>query len=245
MDYDRDVGMAVTGEVEILSKTGVELLIHQNPTHRTLCVTCFGRWSPLGLPNLLFTMAGQMSIGGDATISYLTTRTKTKEGKWIGCPEVKDWNSRNIQQEQRDKAMYCRDDQATCLSCKDSKMACDRKAQFLFESTCDQFFPTMDLFLEVYDCPPSVQSKTYQKTANKQLRRSVRQRRWGGGKLTSESDIRAARVADKSQVKAGATKTKEPHSGFDVGHESCWARHERGGAIWWPRTNRLETNIGF
>ncbi|KAK7040604.1 hypothetical protein R3P38DRAFT_2513583 [Favolaschia claudopus] len=116
-------------------------------------------------------------------ISYLTTRTKTKNGKWIGCEEVKEWNARNTKscgrcrKSRGIKPCIVEDDQPSCLSCKESKMACDRKAQFLFEATSDQFFPTMALFLEVYDCPPLVQSKTYQKTANKQLRRSVRQRK--------------------------------------------------------------------
>ncbi|KAK7046698.1 hypothetical protein R3P38DRAFT_2875301 [Favolaschia claudopus] len=116
-------------------------------------------------------------------ISYLTTRTKTKDGKWIACQEVKEWNARNPQ-----KCIRCansrvfrlcvvEDDQPSCLSCRDSKMACDRKPQFLFEATCEEFFPTMSLFLKVHDNPPPVQSKTYQKTANKQLKRGMKKLR--------------------------------------------------------------------
>ncbi|KAF7369786.1 hypothetical protein MVEN_00310800 [Mycena venus] len=106
-------------------------------------------------------------------ISYLTTRTRTKKGDWLGSPEVKKWNLQNMHS--CDKCSSSRilkhcvldDDQASCRPCRDAKMACDRKVKFLFESTREDFFPTMDLFLYVYNGEQPTKCRSFQKTANK------------------------------------------------------------------------------
>ncbi|KAJ6460427.1 hypothetical protein DFH09DRAFT_1230191 [Mycena vulgaris] len=112
-------------------------------------------------------------------ISYLTTRTRTHDGRWIGSQEVKIWNAQNM--ETCDKCASSRngrrcgieEDQPSCRPCRNGKTACDRKIKFLFDSTCNEFFPTMELFVYVYNARDQKQCRTFQKTANKKRRAAL------------------------------------------------------------------------
>ncbi|KAJ7778251.1 hypothetical protein B0H16DRAFT_1502741 [Mycena metata] len=93
----------------------------------------------------------------------LTTRARNHEGQWVGSPEVEAWNRKNrVVHNNIQKCVKCSSsrnpkqciielDQASCRACREAKMACDRKLQFLFDSTRDQYFDTMEEFLTVFN----------------------------------------------------------------------------------------------
>ncbi|KAK7001026.1 hypothetical protein R3P38DRAFT_2796511 [Favolaschia claudopus] len=85
-------------------------------------------------------------------ISELTARTRTDEGVWVGSREIREWNEGHTG------------------PCRDGKMACDRKTQFLFDYTRHQFFDDMDQFLRVYGRKDKSKCKPYRKQAVKKLR---------------------------------------------------------------------------
>ncbi|KAJ7167791.1 hypothetical protein C8R46DRAFT_1094141 [Mycena filopes] len=112
-------------------------------------------------------------------ISYLTARTRTNDG-WIGSPEVKAWNAQNMQacikcaSSRTPKQCIIDDDQASCQACRAGKSACNRKMDFLFAATKDDFFPTMAEFHEVFKArSTSSKLRTLQKTANKRRKSEV------------------------------------------------------------------------
>ncbi|KAK6992999.1 hypothetical protein R3P38DRAFT_2801372 [Favolaschia claudopus] len=54
-----------------------------------------------------------------------------------------------------------------------AKTSCDRKTKFLFAATRRDFFPTMDTFLRVYNGQQPARCRTFQKLANKNLKKSL------------------------------------------------------------------------
>ncbi|KAK7000762.1 hypothetical protein R3P38DRAFT_2560389 [Favolaschia claudopus] len=112
-------------------------------------------------------------------VSELTTRTRNDEGAWVGSPEARQWNERNkescsrCQRGRNWRACFVENDQLTCLPCRKSKMACDRKTRFIFEYTKDEFFPTMDEFKAVYGKKEHTDCRVYRKWASRKLRESV------------------------------------------------------------------------
>ncbi|KAK7044577.1 hypothetical protein R3P38DRAFT_2879574 [Favolaschia claudopus] len=112
-------------------------------------------------------------------VAYLTTRTKCTDGRWIGSYEVRQWNKSNP--ESCSKCAYGRsvkkcdfeDDQVSCQPCRLAKTSCDRKTKFLFALTRRDFFPTMDAFLRVYNAQPPARCRSFQKSANKSLKKSL------------------------------------------------------------------------
>ncbi|KAJ6544015.1 hypothetical protein B0H19DRAFT_1169338, partial [Mycena capillaripes] len=112
-------------------------------------------------------------------ISSLTTRTRNHEGQWIGSPEVMAWNALNMQTcdkccaSRTLKACIIEQDQPSCLPCRNAKMACDRKTKFLFDTTCNDFFPTMEIFMSVFKARDQQQCRSYLKTANKQRKANL------------------------------------------------------------------------
>ncbi|KAJ7271549.1 hypothetical protein C8J57DRAFT_1226134 [Mycena rebaudengoi] len=106
-------------------------------------------------------------------VADLTTRTRAKGGKWVGSEEVFQWNAKNMMAcdkctfRRNPKQCTLEDDQASCLPCRQSKMSCDRKMRFLFDSTRQDFFSSYDLFLQVVDAKDQKQCRTFKKTANK------------------------------------------------------------------------------
>ncbi|KAJ7938191.1 hypothetical protein B0H13DRAFT_1135694 [Mycena leptocephala] len=113
------------------------------------------------------------------TIAYLTTRTRSIDGRWIGSPEVKSWNLQNTQTCDkcacRRTLKHCIVDegQASCRPCRESKTACDRKLKFLFDCTREEFFPTFEAFMEVFNAKNQDQCRTFQKSANKRRKTAV------------------------------------------------------------------------
>ncbi|KAJ6497117.1 hypothetical protein C8R47DRAFT_1069168 [Mycena vitilis] len=81
-------------------------------------------------------------------IAYLTTRTRCRGQRWVGSPEAKMWNASNPE-------------------CLKSRTACDRKIRFLYECTKDEYFPTEEQFIFVYNQRDKTQCRAYKKTANR------------------------------------------------------------------------------
>ncbi|KAJ7781444.1 hypothetical protein B0H16DRAFT_1447886 [Mycena metata] len=109
-------------------------------------------------------------------ISNLTTRTRNHLGQWVGSPEVEAWNRQNTQgsaTSRNPKQCVIELDQASCRSCRDAKMACDRKLQFLFESTREEYFYTMEEFVTVFNAKKTSRCRSFQKTANKRRKASL------------------------------------------------------------------------
>ncbi|KAK7048084.1 hypothetical protein R3P38DRAFT_2867267 [Favolaschia claudopus] len=112
-------------------------------------------------------------------IAFLTTRTRREDGKWIGGEQVRHWNATNTQG--CDKCTkgriikQCTVDeyQAGCKTCRLSRTACDRKTKFLFEMTRNDFFPTMDLFLQAYNQKQPATCRSVRKMANKRLKSTL------------------------------------------------------------------------
>ncbi|KAK7031789.1 hypothetical protein R3P38DRAFT_2522173 [Favolaschia claudopus] len=111
-------------------------------------------------------------------IAYLTTRTRRVDGEWMGSYEVQEWNSTNTEScencvASRTKHCVVDKDQLSCRPCRAGKTGCDRKIQFLFSATRRDFYPTMDAFLRVYHTEQPARCRSFQKSANKKLRRSL------------------------------------------------------------------------
>ncbi|KAJ7606062.1 hypothetical protein DFH06DRAFT_1150228 [Mycena polygramma] len=110
-------------------------------------------------------------------ISDLSSRTKDKNGRWIGSPEVFEWNVRNSKPCERCligsrwKQCIVDEDHPSCRSCRTAKVSCDRKLRFLYETTSPDFFSSWDLFLHVYNTRRGKEVRAFQKEANKRRNR--------------------------------------------------------------------------
>ncbi|KAK6972179.1 hypothetical protein R3P38DRAFT_3240422 [Favolaschia claudopus] len=112
-------------------------------------------------------------------VAYLTTRTRCSDGSWVGTYEVRQWNRNNTEScskcskgRSRKKCDFAAD-QVSCRPCRLAKTSCDRKTKFLFAATRRDFFPTMEEFLQVYNSQPPAKSRSFQKTANKGLKKTL------------------------------------------------------------------------
>ncbi|KAK7052532.1 hypothetical protein R3P38DRAFT_3344366 [Favolaschia claudopus] len=109
-------------------------------------------------------------------IASVSTRTRREDGKWIGGEEVRRWNAANTKGCDRctkgkvKRHCVIEEYQAACKTCRTARTACDRKIKFLFEMTRKDFFPTMDLFLRVYNKKVPNACRSVHKAANKRLR---------------------------------------------------------------------------
>ncbi|KAF7326543.1 hypothetical protein MVEN_02607400 [Mycena venus] len=89
-------------------------------------------------------------------VAEVTARYHGIERKWIGSEELKAWTETH-----RSSCQKCTGDKTkrqciideehpSCRTCRSAKIGCDRKPQFVFDMTEDQFFPTYDQFMKVY-----------------------------------------------------------------------------------------------
>ncbi|KAJ7020907.1 hypothetical protein C8F04DRAFT_1241643 [Mycena alexandri] len=87
--------------------------------------------------------------------SELTSRYHDTGHKWISGDEVVKWNTENrhpCQKCANSKSRLCRieKDNPSCLTCRTLKLGCDRKPQFVFALTKDEFFADYDQFLAIF-----------------------------------------------------------------------------------------------
>ncbi|KAK7050336.1 hypothetical protein R3P38DRAFT_2863585 [Favolaschia claudopus] len=133
-------------------------------------------------------------------IASVSTKTR-RDGKWIGVEELRHWNAANTKGCDRcTKGKVIRhcvieEYQAGCKTCRTARIACDRKVKFLFEMTCKDFFPTMDLFLRAYNKKVPNACRSVHKAANKRLRGTLSYRTSGRRHLGSNDFATAEREA--------------------------------------------------
>ncbi|KAJ7683321.1 hypothetical protein B0H17DRAFT_1074282 [Mycena rosella] len=76
--------------------------------------------------------------------------------KWVGRDEVKSWNQSNREPCGKCiggkvlKVCVIEEDHPCCRNCRDAKIGCNRKLQFVFNMTKVIFFPTYDQFMKVF-----------------------------------------------------------------------------------------------
>ncbi|KAJ6511611.1 hypothetical protein C8R47DRAFT_739237 [Mycena vitilis] len=89
-------------------------------------------------------------------VAEVTARYHDADHKLVCSSELKDWIKIN-----QEPCLKCRnsktkrvcildDDSASCKPCREAKIGCDRKTRFLFDVTKDEFFPTLDQFIDAY-----------------------------------------------------------------------------------------------
>ncbi|KAJ7617675.1 hypothetical protein DFH06DRAFT_1145101 [Mycena polygramma] len=89
-------------------------------------------------------------------VAEVTARYHDADHRLVCSPALRDWIKTN-----QEPCMKCRnskskrvcildDDSASCKTCREAKIGCDRKTRFLFDVTKDEFFPTLDQFLDAY-----------------------------------------------------------------------------------------------
>lgn len=108
----------------------------------------------------------------------MTSRYHDTEHKWIGGEEIRQWNKlnrkvkeplnrstetrgliygltrvqacKNCLRSRTGRVCVIDEDQPNCRACRTNKIGCDRKPNFVFDLTKDEFFPTYDQFIRVY-----------------------------------------------------------------------------------------------
>ncbi|KAJ7635506.1 hypothetical protein DFH06DRAFT_1336527 [Mycena polygramma] len=95
-------------------------------------------------------------------VAQMTTRYHDSEQKWISGGEIREWNTRNREvrslgacnkcvNSKKKRTCIIDEDHASCRTCRDAKIGCDRKPRFVFDMTKDEFFSTYDQFITVYE----------------------------------------------------------------------------------------------
>ncbi|KAJ7660737.1 hypothetical protein DFH06DRAFT_1129795 [Mycena polygramma] len=123
------------------------------------------------------TIAGADGIGGDGDVmsvpdirpnpdvvhkfwkrvAELTTRYHDANNNWVGGSEIRKWNNdnrtacRKCVRSKSQRQCIIDEDYPSCRSCRSAKVGCDRKTQFIFDLTKNEFFPVYDQFIKVYD----------------------------------------------------------------------------------------------
>ncbi|KAJ7027193.1 hypothetical protein C8F04DRAFT_1189856 [Mycena alexandri] len=105
-------------------------------------------------------------------VAQLTTRYHDVEHKWIAGDEIRLWNSYNTDpcqkclSSKKRKKCIIDDDQPSCRTCRDTKLGCDRKPRFVFDMTKDEFFPSYEQFLQIFQNPEKGRLRRYEKGIN-------------------------------------------------------------------------------
>lgn len=121
-------------------------------------------------------------------VAELTTRYHDVENKWIGCEEVKQWNRSNrtviflewvtyllliifqackkCLSSKAQRTCIIDEDHPSCRACRDAKVGCDRKPQYIFDLTKDDFFSDYQSFLEVYNQRQPTQMRKLKQAEN-------------------------------------------------------------------------------
>ncbi|KAK7005786.1 hypothetical protein R3P38DRAFT_3039590 [Favolaschia claudopus] len=155
-------------------------------------------------------------------IAFLTTRTRRADGKWIGGEAIRHWNAANTQG--CDKCTkgriirHCTVDEyhPGCKTCRLARTACDRKTKFLFEMTRNDFYPTMDLFLQAYNQKQPDTCRSVRQAANKRLKSTL-----------PYSMSRRGYIAGDDIVLAQENSTDTSCQG-DTGHDVLYAETVQG-----------------
>ncbi|KAJ6539637.1 hypothetical protein B0H19DRAFT_1179937 [Mycena capillaripes] len=89
-------------------------------------------------------------------VAGLTTRYHDRNNIWTGSPEIREWNKTNraacfkCANSKTSRVCIIDEDQLSCTACRSIKIGCDRKPRFVFEMTKEEFFPTFDQFMAIF-----------------------------------------------------------------------------------------------
>ncbi|KAJ7044255.1 hypothetical protein C8F04DRAFT_1174696 [Mycena alexandri] len=92
-------------------------------------------------------------------VGDLCARSRVANG-WVGTEELRRWNKENSAPCGRclvskdHKVCDVVDDHPSCLTCRNKKQSCDRRARFVFEHTKDEFFSDFEEFLKAFSITP-------------------------------------------------------------------------------------------
>ncbi|KAJ7760743.1 hypothetical protein DFH07DRAFT_816590 [Mycena maculata] len=105
-------------------------------------------------------------------VAELTSRYHNVEHEWIGTAEVREWNKVNpppcskCRNSRTSRTCTIEEGHLGCIPCREAKIACDRKATFIFDMTKDHFFPTYDEFICVYEKRQRGQMRKFKQAEN-------------------------------------------------------------------------------
>ncbi|KAJ7016598.1 hypothetical protein C8F04DRAFT_1201833 [Mycena alexandri] len=103
-------------------------------------------------------------------VAGLTTRYHDIHQKWIGGEEIRLWNSTNRYSQACNKCLNSKskrciidEDQASCRTCRDNKVGCDRKPRFVYDMMKHDFFASYEQFLAVFQSREPGRLRRYDK----------------------------------------------------------------------------------
>ncbi|KAJ7490943.1 hypothetical protein FB451DRAFT_1221504 [Mycena latifolia] len=112
-------------------------------------------------------------------VTEITTRAQCKQGRLIGSDEIRRWNAANLTpckrcRSSRDGKICSIDSEdVTCRTCRTCKVGCDRKEQFIFDLTKDEFYATYEQFSAVYSSKHPRMLRKERKQENRRRKKIV------------------------------------------------------------------------
>ncbi|KAJ7272959.1 hypothetical protein C8J57DRAFT_1316152 [Mycena rebaudengoi] len=158
-------------------------------------------------------------------VAELTTRYHDHENKWIGGEEIRQWNQANRQacgkclNSKTKRVCIIDEDHPSCRACRHVKIGCDRKTQFVFDLTREEFFPSFTQFLSIFRHPGPGRMRRDKKLENR-IRSKARKRPY------------PAPTSDTSEQ----TDYRSPSSAPDV---------QDGNDAHGPRSAQWQDEVGF
>ncbi|KAJ7620709.1 hypothetical protein DFH06DRAFT_1305949 [Mycena polygramma] len=141
-------------------------------------------WLPIEPPSSKVTPKGSLSEEEKGKrdkfwrkVAKLTTRYHDRERKWIGGSEIREWNRKNkiacqkCVNSRAVKKCVIDEDRPTCRPCRIAKIGCDRKPQFVYEMTKDEFYVRYADFKAVFDNPEPGRLRRYERITPLKKRR--------------------------------------------------------------------------
>ncbi|KAJ7753765.1 hypothetical protein B0H16DRAFT_1722964 [Mycena metata] len=92
-------------------------------------------------------------------VGDLCARSRISSG-WVGTEELRKWNKENCSPcgkcllSKVHKVCDIMDDHPSCLTCRNKKIRCDRRARFVYEHTKDEFFSDFEEFMIAFNRAP-------------------------------------------------------------------------------------------
>ncbi|KAJ7758272.1 hypothetical protein B0H16DRAFT_1535672 [Mycena metata] len=105
-------------------------------------------------------------------VGDLCARSRVSDG-WVGSPELRKWNQENpapcgrCALSKDHKTCTIAEDHPSCLTCRNKKLSCDRRARFVFEHTRDEFFADFDEFRRAFSLAPPKDVQNIKKTKSR------------------------------------------------------------------------------
>ncbi|KAJ7768496.1 hypothetical protein B0H16DRAFT_1453185 [Mycena metata] len=104
-------------------------------------------------------------------VNELSARSKLKN-TWVATAELRKWNEQNRGSTQNRRCEIGLDS-ASCLTCKNIKQSCDRRALFIFEHTKQEFFANFEEFMKVFSRRPPKNLQDIKRSQSRVRRRVI------------------------------------------------------------------------